>query len=110
MSKLGAFKTAQQISLDDALAEFRAEAPPESVTAVKKEPSVITAGPDQELQVATKEAKKGIEPHNGLCPYTQECETRRQRLPTYRQYQPCHWVAWGDWRRCPIYRNGGSGQ
>ena len=44
-------------------------------------------------------------PLNGTCPYADLCQVRRQRLPTYRPGHPCHWRAWGDWQRCPIFGN-----
>jgi hypothetical protein len=48
------------------------------------------------------------ESRNGTCPYTQECDQRRRRLPTYREHQPCHWRVFWQWRDCPIYKNGGK--
>lgn len=41
---------------------------------------------------------------DGHCPFTAECNERRRRLPTYRQYQECHWAAWRNVADCPIYR------
>jgi hypothetical protein len=97
MSKMAAFKATQQLSLDDVLAEFRDASPPEGTAAVGIPTAAIAEGD-----------VSGPETHNGLCPCTQQCEERRRQLPTYREHQQCHWLAWGDWRRCPIYRNGGA--
>ena len=93
MSKLADIKGGQQLALDDVLAEFRDEAPLEGEKGGQHGSCFRTT--------------LGIESHNGLCPYTTQCETRRRRLPTYRQYQPCHWIAWRNVGGCPIYRNGG---
>jgi hypothetical protein len=88
--KLSAFSSSEQLNLDDVLAEFEGD-------------EIIT----------DSDNRKGYNPEeavtsNGTCPYTQECEARRRRLPHYRPTIPCHWVAWGDWQqRCPIYKNGG---
>lgn len=103
MAKLSAFTDSEQLSLDDVLAEFRDASPP------KRHPDV-EIGPDPELQGDVSQTKIGTELHNGTCPYTQRCEERRRQLSTYRPFQLCHWRAWGDWRRCPIYRNGGNGR
>jgi hypothetical protein len=109
MARLSTFIEAEQLTLDDVLAEFRDEAPPEVVAAVEIGPDPDAAGADQGLTGDVSQAKIGTVSHNGTCPYTQQCEERRRQLPTYREYQPCHWMAWGDWRRCPIYRrNGGT--
>lgn len=117
MTRLAMFISSEQLSPDDVLAEFRDESPSEVTAAVEKGASGPTAGAGPELIMADLEAEGdvsqaeiGTEPHNGTCPYTQQCEPRRRRLSTYRQYQPCHWRAWGDWRRCPIYRNDGSAE
>ena len=63
----------------------------------------------QQIDVETLLAEIEIEeediPLNGTCPYANHCETRRRRLPTYRPEVPCHWVAWGDWRCCPIFKS-----
>jgi hypothetical protein len=114
MARLSDITGSTQLSLDDVLVEFRADPPPEAAREGRKEPSVATAGADPDVIMADLETvgnvsqvKKGTESHNGICPYTQQCETRRRRLPTYRQHQLCHWLAWGDWWRCPIYRSGG---
>jgi hypothetical protein len=104
----------QQLMLDELLAEIEAEnrvgSPLSGVAVVEKEPSAITAGVDPELRGDVSQPEIGTEPHNGLCPYTQRCEGRRRKLSTYREYQPCHWVAWRRWKDCPIYQNGGDGQ
>lgn len=105
---------AAQLSLDDLLAVLEAaerdDFPPEPV------PSV-TAGADPEAvaaiegaAVATERAEIGPTSHDGTCPHKFHCEMRRRRLPHYRPEVPCHWVTWGDWRRCPIYQNGGNGR
>jgi len=106
----------EQMSIDEYLALDRDETPLEPILEGEKSPSTITAGADPAMimaiedgAVATEWGEKGREPHDGTCPYTQQCETRRRRLPTYRPEVPCHWAAWGDWARCPIYRrNGGN--
>jgi len=115
MTRLSAFTDSEQLSLDDTLAELRDETPPETAREGRKEPAVVTAGADPDVirteldtQGDVLQVKIGTEPHNGTCPYIQQCEIRRRRLPTYRPFQPCHWRAWGDWQRCPIYRNGGK--
>lgn len=104
IARLNAFTNSEQLSLDDMLAEFRAGVPPEVTAAVGIPTSVATEGDVSQVKI-------GIELHDdGDCPYTQRCEERRRQLSTYRPFQPCHWRAWGDWRRCPIYRNGGNGR
>jgi hypothetical protein len=115
MANLNAFTDSEQLSLDDVLAEFRDASPPEAPRERPKRASVITAGTDPDViradldtQGDVSQVKVGTEPHNGTYLYTQQCEIRRRRLPTYRPSQPCHWRAWGDWQSCPIYRNGGK--
>jgi len=94
MGKLATFKTTQQISLDDALAEFRDDPPPEGEKGGQRGPENRTA--------------LGTEPHlDGDCPYVAQCESRRRKLSTYREHQPCHWRAFWQWWRCPIFKNGG---
>jgi hypothetical protein len=58
-----------------------------------------------EQLLADIEAEEEDIPLNGTCPYASHCEMRRARLSHYRPDQPCHWLAWGDWQRCPIFRN-----
>jgi hypothetical protein len=69
---------------------------------------VATFKTAQQLSIDDVLIEFEAESHNGICPYTQRCEKRRANLPIYRPGQPCHWVAWGDWERCPIYQNGGA--
>jgi len=118
MSKIAAFTQAEQLALDDVLAEFRDETPPETARERPKEPSVITAGADPDVIMAdldtqgdVSQAKIGTEPHlDSDCPYAEQCEPRRQKLSTYRPGQACHWRVFWQWRQCPIYQNGGNGQ
>jgi hypothetical protein len=102
MARISAFTDSEQLSLDDVLAELRDTSPPEVTAAVGIPTSGAIRGDVSHLKI-------GIEPHNdGDCPYMQRCEKRRRRLPHYRETIPCHWRAWGDWRRYPIYRNGAT--
>jgi hypothetical protein len=103
MAKLSSFTKAEQLALADVLTEFRDASPQEATTADQIGSSVANTE-------ALKRDEIGTEPHFDDCPYAEQCEPRRRKLSTYRQYQPCHWRAWGDWRRCPIYRNGGNGR
>jgi len=113
MARLGAFTDSDQLSLDDVLAEFRAEAPPESVAAVEKGTSMAPAGADPDVLRSSRttigdvsQAKIGTETHfDGDCPNAQQCERERQQRPYYLPSR-CHWQAWGDWRRCPKLNGG----
>jgi len=109
MAKLSTFTEAEQLPLEELLAEFRDEAPPEAAREGRKEPSVATAGADLEMVGDVSRMEIGTEPHlNGDCPYVAQCEPRRRKLSTYREHQPCHWRAFWQWQNCPIYRNGGA--
>lgn len=117
MSKLAAVKAGQQqMTIDEYLALDRDASPPEPPREGPKEPSTITAGTDPNpirTELVTvgdvSRVKKGTEPHlDGNCPYVVQCESRRQRLSTYREHQPCHWLAFRNVGGCPIYRNGGN--
>ena len=111
MAKLSTFTEAEQLPLEELLAEFRAEVPPEAAREGRKEPSVATAGVDPDAAGADletvgdiSEAKIGTDPHNGACPYAAKCDKRRRRLSTYREGIPCHWVSFWNVAGCPIYR------
>lgn len=112
MSRLAAIKDGQeQMSIAEYLALDRDENPPEDTSAIEKGASMITARADPEMIRTTRaesQAGIGTETHNGDCPYTQRCESRRRRLSTYRQYQACHWLAFRNVGGCPIYQNGGK--
>jgi hypothetical protein len=99
MTRLSAFTGSEQLSLDDVLAEFRDTSPPEDMTAGAIRASVITSGDVSQVKI-------GTEPHNGLCPYMQECY---QALGLVHQH--CAWNLDDPptWRFCGGYRrrNGG---
>jgi len=109
MTKLATFTEAEQLNLDDVLAEFRDASPPEDVAVIEKGASGPTAGADPDeraLQPATKGAEIGLEFHNGLCPFKAECY---ESLGLKTQH-----CAWNldeppTWRFCGGYkrRNGG---
>jgi hypothetical protein len=94
MAKLSVFTDSEQLSLDDVLAEFRDEAPPEVVAAIPYGASVITGGD-------VSQAKIGTVSHNGLCPYMQECY---QALGLVHQH--CAWNLDDPptWRFCGGYK------
>jgi len=108
MGRLTVFIEAEQLSLDDMLAEFRAEAPPEVTTAVEKGASGPTIGADPEVIMAdldtqgdVSEAKIGTELHNGLCPFMAECY---EALGLVSQH--CSWNQDDPptWRFCGAYK------
>jgi hypothetical protein len=90
MARMTAFTEAERLSLDDVLAEFRAEFPS----------AVITKGD-------VSQAKLGPESHNnGLCPFMAECYESLGLV-----HQHCSWNLDDPptWRFCGGYRrrNGG---
>ena len=128
MARLTAFAEAEQLSLDDVLAEFRDGAPPEGLSAARQavaatekgdprlpavtDPDVIRA--DLGTQGDVSQAKIGSEPHDGLsaltqaglCPFRAECY---EALGLVTQH--CAWNLDDPptWRFCGGYkrRNGG---
>lgn len=90
----------EQLALDDLLAvleaEERDESPPEPVAAVGIPASVITAGPDQDLQEDVSEAKTGTEPH--VCEFEALCrqiweEKRKPGADRPKYPYRCEWLA-----------------
>jgi len=109
MSRLAAVKAGhQQMTIDEYLNLDRDETPQAGMTAgdIGVDPNPI--GTELVTVGDVSHPKKGTGPHDGDCPHSQQCELERQQLPYYLPPR-CHWRAWGDWERCPIYRNGGNG-
>jgi len=122
MTRLADIKAGQQqMTLDDYMALDRDASPPEATMTVKKGNPRAPAGVDPdpagadhgqlETIKSVSGAKIGTDSHlDGDCPYVAQCESRRRKLSTYRENQPCHWRAFWQWRDCPIYRNGGRNE
>lgn len=92
MGRLSAFADSEQLSLDDVLAEFRDASPSEGVV-------VATIGD-------VSQAKTGIGPHDGLCPFRAECY---RSLGIEKQECGWNWDSPPTWHLCGGYRrrNGG---